>query len=104
MSLRLPQSLGTHGGSGTGPTPLEREIVGEKAASLGRAGRLVQQRLKELRHLQPQDARRLTAVQSAADAVQSYFVQRELCGLTNHDRPVEDYAIPSEVLARLGAV
>ena len=104
VSFRLPQTLGNQVGSGSGPSPLEREMMGEKAASLGRAGRLVQQRLKDLRSYERQDAGWLAAVRSAADAVQSYFVQRELCGLVNHDRPIEDYSIPPEVLARLGAV
>lgn len=104
MSFRLPQNLTSQIGSGTGPSAVEREIMGEKLASLGRAGRLVQQRLKELGLLEPQDAGRVAAVRMAADAVQSYFVQRELCGLINHDRPIEDYCIPTEVLARLGAV
>jgi hypothetical protein len=104
VTVRLPQSLGNQVGSASGPSPLERELMGEKIASLGRAGRLVQKRLKELHSLQRHDAGRPAAVRSAADAVQSYFVQRELCGLVNHDRPIADYAIPAEVLARLGAV
>jgi hypothetical protein len=79
-------------------------MMGEKAALLGRAGRLVQQRLMELRSVGCQDASRPARVRAAADAVQSYFVQRELCGLINHDRCTSDYEIPAEVLARLGAV
>ena len=104
MNFRLPQNLSTQLTNGTGPSALEREITGEKAASLGRAGRLVQQTLKNLRDLGPRDPGRTAVVQAAADAVQSYFVQRELCGLINHDGPIEDYAIPPVVLARLGAV
>lgn len=104
MSFRIPQNLTSQIGSGTGPSPIEREIMGEKLASLGSAGRLVQQRLKELGHLAPQDPSRAAAVRMAADAVQSYFVQRELLGLINHDRPIEEYCIPTEVLSRLGAV
>ena len=104
MSFRLPQDFSTRITDGTGKSGLEREIVGEKAASLGRAGRLVQQTLKVLHDLSAHDVNRPAVVQSAADAVQSYFVQRELCGLINHDRPIEDYAIPPEVLARLGAM
>ncbi len=104
MSFRLPQSFRAEVGLGRSPSPLEYEMIGEKAASLGRAGRLVQQRMKDLSCLGPNDTQRLALVQSAADAVQSYFVQRELCGLINHDRPIEDYAIPAEVLVRLGAM
>ncbi len=104
MSLRMPQGLGTEPWSSTGPSALDREIAGEKAAFLGRAGRLVQHRLEKLRNSKPDDTNRVALVELAAKAVHSYFVQRELCGLLNHDRPTEDYAIPTEVLARLGAV
>ncbi len=104
MNFRPPRTVSTQLINSSGTSALEREIIGEKAASLGRAGRLVQQTLKILHDLGGQDVDRPAAVQSAADAVQSYFVQRELCGLINHDGPIEDYAIPPEVLARLGAV
>jgi hypothetical protein len=103
MGFRLPQNFSSQLRNATAPSALELEIIGEKAASLGRAGRLVQQKLKVLHGLSAQDANRPAIVQSAADAVQSYFVQRELCGLINHDGPIEDYGIPPEVLARLGA-
>lgn len=73
MSFRLPQTIQTQFGLGSGPSPLEREIAGEKAASLGRAGRLVQRRLQELRRFEPEDAGRLMALKLAADAVHSYF-------------------------------
>jgi hypothetical protein len=56
MTVRLPQSLGNQVGSASGPSSIERELMGEKVASLGRAGRLVQQRLKELGSLQRHDA------------------------------------------------
>ena len=36
-------------------------------------------------------------------AVYAYFIQRELCGLRRHDEIIRDYAIPREVLVRLGA-
>lgn len=40
--------------------------------------------------------------QAAADAAHHYFIQRELCGLTDHRMIVEDYAIPRSVIARVG--
>jgi hypothetical protein len=40
----------------------------------------------------------------AAQAVYAYFIQRELCGLRRHRDVIREYAIPDEVLARLGAM
>ena len=101
--LRLPQSLSTQLSRDAGPSALEREILGEKAASLGRAGRLVETALGDLNNFCGASGERPRIVQRAADAVHAYFVQRELCGLPNHDAPIMDYAIPAEVLARVGA-
>jgi hypothetical protein len=60
-------------------SPLDHEILGEKAAALGRAGEKV------------------------AHAVYAYFIQRELCGMKRHREIIREYAIPDEVLVRLGA-
>lgn len=103
MSFRLPQNLSTQLGVETGASVLDKEILAEKAASLGRAGRLVEKSLAELRSFQGQACDRPRLVQRAAEAVYSYFVQRELCGFISNDDPIEHYAIPREVLARLGA-
>jgi hypothetical protein len=40
----------------------------------------------------------------AADLVWALMIQRELCGLRNWDAVVKDYAIPREVLNRIGQV
>jgi hypothetical protein len=100
----MPQNLAAQFDAKSGVSALDTEIMGEKAASLGRAGRLVEQRVRELSNIGIADANRSAVVQMTADAVQAYFVQRELCGLVSHDRPIEDYGIPAEVLARLGVV
>ncbi|NIA70066.1 hypothetical protein HBA54_15785 [Pelagibius litoralis] len=113
MSFRLPQNLSTGLNIETGASVLDAEILAEKAASLGRAGRLVRQALDDLKAFDenpdndtadPKTAnRRQAALQAATDAVYGYFIQRELCGLMNQDDPIEQYAIPREVLARVGA-
>jgi len=41
--------------------------------------------------------------QQAANMVHSFFIQREMIGLDNHDYVIEFYNIPSVVLARVGA-
>lgn len=83
--------------------PLGVEILGEKAASLGRAGERVEKSIAALeRHVGDDDARTRLLVQ-ATDAVYAYFVQRELCGFRRHHDVIAHYRIPREVLARLGA-
>jgi hypothetical protein len=83
--------------------PLGVEIMGEKAASLGRAGATVERAIAALeRHVGDDDARK-RLVAGAADAVYAYFIQRELYGIRRHDDVIADCRIPREVLARLGA-
>ncbi len=80
-----------------------QEILAEKAASLGHAGRKVELALVRLRAHQGDGETRMALVRNAADAVYGYFVQRELCGFRRHDDVIRDYKIPGEVLVRLGA-
>ncbi len=102
MSFRMPQNLSTQFGSETAFSAFEREIVSEKALSLGRAGMKVEQALLGLK--ESNDAReREAALELAAVAVYAFLVQRELCGLQDRRQVVEDYGIPRKVIARLGA-
>lgn len=102
MSLRLPQSLSSGLGPSEQPSALERELQAETAAALGRAGRLVERTVAALAGCRDA-AKREAAVQTAAEATHAYLIQRELCGLIDHAAVIELYAIPREVLARVGA-
>ena len=83
---------------------LERELKGEQAVSLGRYGREVERTLEALRSADaPDPETRQRLVQDAAEAVWRYFIQREALGLRNHDLIVKHYAIPGEVLAKVGS-
>lgn len=83
---------------------VERELKGEQAVSLGRYGREVERALEVLRSADaPDPDTRRQRVQEAAEAVWRYFIQREALGLSNHDLVIEHYAIPGEVLARVGS-
>lgn len=104
MSLRPPQTLQTLLTLETGASTLDAEILAEKAAALGRAGRAMEERLAALNQAGPQAPGRDALLAAAADAVWSFFVQRELCGLRDQQQIIADYAIPGAVLARLGAV
>lgn len=88
--------------------PLDHEILGEKAAALGRAGEQAEKSLRRLREAEAQGTadgeERARLQKAAARAVYAYFVQRELCGLRRHDEIVRRLAIPRAVLVRLGAV
>lgn len=110
MSLRPPSQYSAHysatrtSGAGGANDPLgllDHEIAAEKASSLGRSGEKVEKALARLRQAGPLE--RPQALKAASAAVYAYFIQRELCGLKRHHDAIRDYAIPAEVLARLGA-
>lgn len=100
MALRLPGQGGAR--LQTGLDALDHELAGEMATSLGRAGRRVAETLAALEAHPTRDETRIALRRAAADAVHAYFIQRELVGLRGHADAVRDYAIPDEVLARLG--
>jgi hypothetical protein len=100
-SLRLPQSLARRLGVETGDAVLRYEILEEQAASLGRAGRKLEQALAALKAHEGED--RAAALKAAADAAWAFLVQREALGLRDRAAIVAQYGIPSEVMARIGA-
>jgi hypothetical protein len=102
MAVRPPRHL-SHALSGeAGLDILGHELRAEQASSLGHAGRKVEATLAALRACDGEGAARQALILDAADAVYAYFIQRELVGLRNTAQTIRDYAIPSEVLARLG--
>jgi len=101
-SLRMPQSLTTRLGVEPGEAVLHYELMEEQAHSLGRAGRKVEAALAALRD-HPGGEDRPAVLKAAADAVWGFLVQREVMGLRDRAQVIAQYAIPREVLARLGA-
>jgi len=102
MAVRPPRHL-SHALSGeAGLDILGHELRAEQASSLGHAGRKVEATLAALRGFEGEAAAREALLSDAADAVWAYFIQRELIGLRNTAQAIRDYAIPREVLARLG--
>lgn len=92
--------------SGTGKdamASIESAIVAEKAASLGHAGHLLEKALAKLRGAGPEDDRD-ALVDAAAERAFAYLAQRELCGLRDQKQAIKDFAIPGEVIVRIGAV
>ncbi len=84
-----------------------QEILEEKAASLMRAGRRVETALKDIRAHDAGEkpgAERADLLDEAARAVWALLIQRELCGFRDEKRTIEQYAIPREVMVRVGRV
>ena len=75
-------------------------MMGEQALMLGLSAKKMERALEDYRNSNG-DPRR---TQIAADFVQSFFIQREMVGLDNHDYTIDFYKIPNAVLARVGAV
>lgn len=103
MPLRPPPQVSPSGLPPRGLLSIDYEIANEQAASLGRAGRLVEERLTALAGCDGPGEVRELLVKAAADAVYAYFIQRELFGFLRHDDAIREYVIPREVLARVGA-
>lgn len=101
MTLRWPERLS---GSGLGgASPIEVEILAEKASALGRSGERVEMTLELLRLADRDSPDRHALLRDATEAVYGYFIQRELCGFRRHQDVIREYDIPNEVLVRLGA-
>lgn len=107
MSVRPPQSFYQPGFTNTGFNVLEYEMMSERAAALGRQGLKVEEALAALNAWNPNrdsEAQRDNLRNDAADAVWGLFIQREICGLRNNREIIKRYAIPGEVLSRVGVV
>ena len=100
-SLRMPQSLSRRLGVDTGEAVLRYELLEEQAHSLGRMGRKMESALAALRDHEGEG--RAEILKAAADAVWGFLVQREVLGLRDRQAIVAQYAIPREVLNRIGA-
>lgn len=103
MSFRMPSASIHQLEQASVDTALNVEILEEKAAALGRAGRRVEKTLATLQACDDTDPSRRDHVRAAADAVYTYLIQRELCGLRDQQAVYRSYKIPAEVIAILGA-
>jgi hypothetical protein len=110
MAVRIPLSLSTGFQPESGWSVLDYELREQKAHTLGTLSGQVEQALAALRafdaeaHGPAGEHRRRALLDDAADRVWAFMIQRELCGLRNWEAVVKDYAIPREVLNRVGQV
>jgi hypothetical protein len=108
MSFRLPTNLGEAlpDPSGARHNALEAEVLAEKAAALGRAGRQVETALAAFRACAAPagSAGREALLDAAAERFWAFLVQRELCGLHDRAQVIADFDVPGEVVNRGGAI
>ena len=88
----------------TGLDVLEYEIRQEQAATIGRLARDLRHALDVLRETDSRDPQRARLVDAAAYALWTFVVQRDCSGLRFTEQFLEDYAVPGEVRAKMGAV
>jgi len=103
--LRLPQHLAEPAHVDTGEANLRFELLEEIDAAVGHTERDVERTLRALREhdadpREPEGRRAL--LDDAVQAVWRLIVQHEAGDLTDHRALIERYAIPPEVMARIG--
>ncbi|HEU5058099.1 MAG TPA: DUF6665 family protein [Kofleriaceae bacterium] len=85
---------------------LERELVGERAAALGRVAAGMEKALDDLRQFDVapggDPAERAELVAIAAERVWFYVVQRESLGWYRHEDALRFYRVPAELILRMG--
>ena len=107
MSHDLLDRIAALRNSGNALDLLKTEMAGESASSLGHHGRQVEAAMAALRAFDADgegaEHDRQTLLQTAAQAVWKYFIQREMCGMRDHRWVIKDYGITNEVMFRMGA-
>jgi hypothetical protein len=99
----------------TGQEVLEYEIRQEQAATIGRLARELRDALDALDAYDKRassgnmaadrrDPQRANLVDAAAYALWSFVVQRECSGFRGTDQILKDYAVPTEVRAKMGVI
>ena len=112
MTFRLPQSLS---GGNTGRKPVQRPDRNPSAEGgsqpLGHMGHQVEKALARLRAFEAGGPSETSAAgvrpcwtRPVYDRAWAFMIQRELCGLRHWEALVKAYAIPREVLNRMGRV
>ncbi len=77
--------------------PIEKELAGERAAALGRAGKRIELALAALGDDDD-------SLYEAATAVWHYMIVRESLRMYDHARALEVYGVPPRVMAKVGVV
>ena len=84
---------------GDGLTVIEKELEGERASSLGEAGKRLEHALVALG--ESSDAE---LVYEAATSVWYYMIVRESLRMFDHEQALKIYGVPDRVMAQVGVV
>ena len=106
--MRLPRSVPS-GAAFADLDGVQREILQEMAANLGRLGARLTEALGALESFDAEPARgaesappRAALVAAAGEALWYLVVQREVCGLHDTEQLLRDFRVPREVWLRMG--
>ena len=84
---------------GDGMTVIEKELEGERASSLGEAGKRLENALIALG-----DSSDAELVHEAATAAWYYMIVRESLRMFDHKQALKIYGVPDRVMAKVGVV
>ena len=84
---------------GDGLTVIEKELEGERASSLGEAGKRLENALSALGESSDDEL-----VHEAATAVWYYLIVRESLRMFDHPQALKIYGVPDRVMAKVGVV
>ena len=84
---------------GDGLTVIEKELEGERASSLGEAGKRLETALEALG-----DSIDEELVYDAAMAAWSYMIVRESLRMFDHKQAFQIYGVPDRVIAKVGVI
>ena len=84
---------------GDGLTVIEKELEGERASSLGEAGKRLESALAALGESADDEL-----LHEAAHAVWCYLIVRESLRMFDHEQALEVYGVPDRVMAKVGVV
>jgi hypothetical protein len=107
MTVRPPRQLSPKIWTDNPAAALDYELAQEKASTLGRLGRRLEQALAALKAfdeqpLDPSPETRHALVAQAGHALWLFVVQREAIGLRDMRQLLRDYRVPGEVVNRMG--
>jgi hypothetical protein len=107
MSIRPPRTLALRPDAAL--DALQHEVMQEKAATLGRLTQAFEQAVADWRAAEADvaagrgdEARRAASLDDAAEALWSFVVQREACGLRNTEAVLREYGVTAVLSLRIG--
>jgi hypothetical protein len=112
MSVKPPRILAPRQAPSLGLATLEREMMEERAATLGRLTRAFEEALAAYTSFdaapeaadERRAARRERLLDRAGEALWYFVVQREALGLRNTEAVLRELKVPMEMRLRMGAL